>query len=185
MPVRRVKGTFRHKRADGSGRHTIGVSLGAGFSGADTPIFENYFAGGFSTMRGFEFRGASPVDQGVTVGGEFRMLGSVQYMMPLTADDMIKAVTFVDFGTVEENIEIDWDNFRVAPGFGFRISVPALGPAPLAFDFAFPVAQADTAHERDQVVISIRSFSGDLEKQIELGRGPKFNGTGHYWLCFT
>jgi outer membrane protein insertion porin family len=136
------------ERADGSGRHTLGVNLGAGFTGSDTPIFENYFAGGFSTLRGFEFRGASPIDQGVTVGGEFRMLGSVQYMMPLTADDMIKAVTFVDFGTVERNIEIDWDNFRVAPGFGFRISVPALGPAPLAFDFAFPVAQADTDNEQ-------------------------------------
>ena len=68
--------------------------------------------------------------------------------MPLTADDMIKAVGFVDFGTVERDIEINWDNFRVAPGFGFRIAVPALGPAPLAFDFAFPVAQADTDNEQ-------------------------------------
>jgi outer membrane protein insertion porin family len=136
------------ERADGSGRHTLGVNLGAGFTGSDTPIFENYFAGGFTTLRGFEFRGASPIEQGVTVGGEFRLLGSVQYMMPLTADDMIKAVGFVDFGTVERDIEIDWDNFRVAPGFGFRIAVPALGPAPLAFDFAFPVAQADTDNEQ-------------------------------------
>ncbi len=136
------------ERADGSGRQTLGVNLGAGFTGSDTPIFENYFAGGFTTLRGFEFRGASPIDQGVTVGGQFRMLGSVEYMLPLTADDMIKAVTFVDFGTVEQNIEIDWNNFRVAPGFGFRISVPALGPAPLAFDFAFPIAQADTDTEQ-------------------------------------
>jgi len=36
------------------------------------------------------------------------------------------------------------ENFRVAPGFGARIAVPALGPAPLAFDFAFPVAFADS-----------------------------------------
>ncbi|MBM4093659.1 MAG: hypothetical protein FJ276_30275, partial [Planctomycetes bacterium] len=132
------------ERPDGSGRHTLAVSLGAGVSGSQTPIFENYFAGGFSTLRGFEFRGASPIEQTVTVGGRFRTLGSVEYTMPLTADDMIKAVAFCDFGTVERDVRIDWDNFRVAPGFGFRISVPALGPAPLAFDFAFPVAKADT-----------------------------------------
>jgi hypothetical protein len=30
--------------------------------------------------------------------------------------------------------------FTVAPGFGFRIDVPAMGSAPLAFDFDFPIA---------------------------------------------
>ena len=132
------------ERPDGSGRQTLATSLSAGFSGADTPLFENYFAGGFSTLRGFHFRGASPVENTVIVGGRFQLLGSVEYTMPLTADDMIKAVAFCDYGTVEQDITIIADHFRVAPGFGFRISVPALGPAPLAFDFAFPVAKADT-----------------------------------------
>ncbi len=136
------------ERPDGSGRHTISASLSGGFSGSETPLFENYFAGGFSTIRGFEFRGASPVSKSVIVGGRFRLLGSVEYMMPLTADDMIKAVAFCDYGTVEKDITINKDNFRIAPGFGFRISVPALGPAPLAFDFAFPVASADTDDEQ-------------------------------------
>jgi outer membrane protein insertion porin family len=53
-------------------------------------------------------------------------------------------VTFVDYGNVEKDIELNWNNFRVAPGIGARIAVPALGPAPLAFDFAFPVAFADS-----------------------------------------
>ena len=44
----------------------------------------------------------------------------------------------------EKNIELNAKNFRVAPGLGFRIAVPALGPAPLAFDFTGPVAFADT-----------------------------------------
>jgi outer membrane protein insertion porin family len=132
------------ERPDGSGRHVLAASLGAGVSGTDTPIFENYFAGGFSTLRGFHFRGASPMENTVTVGGRFRLLGSFEYMLPLTADDMIRAVAFVDYGTVEEDVRIDTANFRVAPGFGFRITVPALGPAPLAFDFAFPIAKADT-----------------------------------------
>lgn len=131
------------ERPDGSGRHTLGYSFQVGVSGAQTPIFENYFAGGFSTLRGFDFRGASPVGAlGVSVGGKFRFLGSVEYMFPLTADDMLKGVVFCDYGTVEETVGIHGDYYRVAPGFGLRIAIPALGPAPLALDLAFPVAKA-------------------------------------------
>lgn len=131
-----------HERPDRSGRQTLMVRTVAGFSGSNTPIFENYFAGGFSTMRGFEFRGASPRDLGIVVGGEFQWLNTVEYMFPITADDMLRGVVFCDFGTVEQNIELQAENFRVAPGLGLRISVPALGPAPIALDFAVPVAHA-------------------------------------------
>lgn len=131
------------ERPDGSGRHTLGLSGKVGFSGEETPIFENYFAGGYSSLRGFNFRGASPTESGVDVGGRFRFIGSTEYMFPLTADDMIKGVVFCDFGTVERDIEFHSENFRVAPGFGIRINIPALGPAPLAFDLAVPVLHAD------------------------------------------
>ncbi len=136
------------ERPDGSGRHTLAFSTKLGFSGSDTPIFENYFAGGYSTLRGFAFRGASPIDDGVRIGGEFRWLNSLEYFFPITADDMIKGVFFCDFGTVEEKIALQGENFRVAPGFGFRVNVPALGPAPLAFDFGFPVLAAERDDEQ-------------------------------------
>ena len=100
-----------YERPDGSGRHTLSFGTKLGFSGSSTPIFENYFAGGFSTMRGFDFRGAAPHENGVRVGGEFQWLNTVEYMFPITADDMIKGVAFVDFGTVEENITIKSENF--------------------------------------------------------------------------
>ena len=136
------------ERIDESGKQTISYSTQLGFSGDETPVFENFFAGGYATIRGFDFRGASPVDNGVEVGGRFQWLNSVEYMFPITADDAFRGVAFVDFGTVEQDIEIDADNFRVAPGVGVRVAIPALGPAPLAFDFAFPVAQAATDDER-------------------------------------
>jgi len=132
------------ERPDGSGRHTLALSGRVGISGTDTPLFENYFAGGFSTIRGFAFRGASPIDTGVTVGGPLRLLASAEYFFPLTADDMIKGVLFCDAGTVEQNLHVNWDDFRVAPGFGLRLNIPAMGPAPLALDFAFPIAKANT-----------------------------------------
>ena len=138
-----------YERPDGSGRHTVSFASKLGVSGSSTPIFENYFAGGFSTLRGFEFRGAAPLENGVRVGGEFQWLNSVEYLFPITADDMIKGVVFCDFGTVEEEVEINGENFRVAPGVGLRVHVPALGGgAPLAFDFTFPVSSAEGDEEQ-------------------------------------
>ncbi|TWU27199.1 Translocation and assembly module TamA precursor [Novipirellula galeiformis] len=136
------------QRADGSGRQTLSYSNQLGFSGEDTPLFENFFAGGYATLRGFDFRGASPVvtspSGNVEVGGRFKFLNTVEYMFPITADDAFKGVAFVDFGTVESDIELHKDSFRVAPGMGLRVAIPMLGPAPLAFDFAYPVTKAPT-----------------------------------------
>lgn len=137
------------QRADGSGRHVLAVGGDFGLTGPDTPIYDNFFAGGYSTLRGFRFRGASPRQDNVIVGGELQLLGTVEYMMPITADDSLRAVVFCDFGTVEAGTSIDKHNLRVAPGFGMRISVPALGPAPIALDFAFPIE--DAAGDETQV----------------------------------
>ena len=60
-----------------------------------------------------------------------------------------KVFCLCDFGTVEESVTLNSENFRVAPGFGFRVNMPALGiGAPLAFDFAFPVATAAGDEEK-------------------------------------
>ncbi len=136
------------QRADGSGKQTLTLGSRLGFSGDQTPLFENYFAGGYSTIRGFDFRGASPVESGVQVGGRFQWLNTLEYMFPITADDAFRGVAFVDFGTVERDIEINKENFRVAPGLGLRVAIPMLGPAPLAFDFAYPVTKADGDQQR-------------------------------------
>jgi outer membrane protein insertion porin family len=137
-----------YERPDGSGRHTISMGTRFGVSGSDTPIFENYFAGGFASLRGFEFRGVGPMDGDVRIGGRFEWINTVEYLFPVTADDMIKGVMFVDFGTVDDSVKLRSENFRVAPGVGLRVHMPAFGAAPLAFDFGFPVALADGDEKR-------------------------------------
>jgi len=147
--LKRLRYRLLYERPDGSGRHTVSFGTKLGFTGSDTPVFENFFAGGFATFRGFEFRGASPLEGDVRVGGEFQWLNTIEYTFPLTADDAVKGVLFCDFGTVEQDVEINSENFRVAPGFGFRISAPGVGlGAPLAFDFAFPVSTAEGDDEK-------------------------------------
>jgi outer membrane protein insertion porin family len=136
-----------HERADGSGRHVLGLSTRMGITSGGTPIYDHYFIGGFSTLRGFNFREASPRSGGILVGGEFLLLARAQYMFPITADDMLHAVAFCDTGTVEPTIDNWTDRYRVSPGVGLRITVPAMGPAPIALDFAFPVVTNPGDHE--------------------------------------
>ena len=132
------------ERADGSGRHVLSWGLQLDLTGENTPIYDHYYAGGYQTIRGFRFRGASPVTGGVQTGGHMRFLGNVQYMFPFTADDMLRGVVFTDFGTVEEQYSIQSDDFRVVVGAGLRIAVPFMSQAPFALDFGFPINSADT-----------------------------------------
>lgn len=130
------------QRPDTSGRHVL--SLGGRFAvtGGDTPVYDRYYAGGFTSLRGFRYRQASPRQYGEVVGGETMLLASAEYMFPITADDLVRGMIFCDTGTVQPSID-DWsDNYRVAPGFGLRVVIPAMGPAPIALDFAFPISEA-------------------------------------------
>ncbi|MCA9126582.1 MAG: BamA/TamA family outer membrane protein [Planctomycetales bacterium] len=130
------------------GAHTLTSTWKLGITGSQTPIFENFYAGGYSSLRGFDFRGASPRVGDVEVGGELLFLGSLEYGLPVTVDNMVRGVAFVDYGTVEQKLKLTSSDFRVAAGLGLRISVPAFGPAPLAFDFAVPINKADTDESR-------------------------------------
>ncbi|WZO96607.1 BamA/TamA family outer membrane protein [Isosphaeraceae bacterium EP7] len=126
-------------RPDGSGKRTLTARGFFGITGRDTPIYERFFAGDFRSMRGFAYRGVGPHQLGVNVGGVMTAVGSLEYQFPWTASDTLQQVIFCDFGTVEA--DYSFTNFRAAVGTGIRVSIPALGPLPLAFDLAFPVAK--------------------------------------------
>ena len=139
-----------YERADGTGRQVLTQRINFGITGSQTPIFDNFFAGGHSSLRGFRFRGASPKDMDVIVGGELMLLGSTEYIFPITADDMVRGVVFSDYGTIEEDLDIDFSDFRVSVGAGLRISVPFLGTgAPIAIDFAVPLNRENTDRVRN------------------------------------
>jgi outer membrane protein insertion porin family len=62
---------------------------------------------------------------------------------------MVRGVVFCDTGAVQPTIDNWQDRYRVAPGFGLRITIPAMGPAPIALDFAFPIVSEKG--DREQV----------------------------------
>ncbi len=129
------------KRADGSGRQVLVARSQAGWAGTTTPVYERFFAGGFTTIRGFQFRGVGPNVNGYMIGGDFMLLNSLEYQVPVKADDSIYLVSFVDSGTVSPRIN-EFDTYRVTAGFGIRFSIPMLGPVPIALDFGFPLVKA-------------------------------------------
>jgi outer membrane protein insertion porin family len=130
------------QRADGSGRQVLALHSQVSWASDTTPVFERYYAGGFASMRGFEFRGVGPEVDGFKVGGDFMFINSLEYQVPVLANDQFYVVGFVDSGTVEQQVEIR--DYRVAAGFGVRFVVPMLGPVPIALDFGFPIVKAST-----------------------------------------
>jgi len=133
----------------------------------EAPIYERYFLGGRS-FRGFDFRGVSPrgirADTGVIgndpIGGTWSFFAGTEYQHPLfgvnprTGQPIMALVVFLDTGTVTD--DPGFDDYRVSTGFGFRLRIPALGQAPLAFDFGFPILKEDRDETR------LFSFSVDL-----------------------
>jgi outer membrane protein insertion porin family len=130
------------QRKDGSGKHVLAARSQLSVAGSNAPVFERFFAGGFRSLRGFSFRGVGPSENQLYTGGTFSLLNTLEYQIPLTAKDNLFFVTFLDHGTVESNVSIK--DYRVSAGFGFRVQVPALGPVPVAFDFAFPLNRRDS-----------------------------------------
>jgi outer membrane protein assembly factor BamA len=142
FPVFNVEGNkyfTTYQRPDGSGRHVLALRSQVGWAGSDVPVFERFYAGGFRSMRGFEFRGVGPFENGFNKGGDFIFLNSLEYQIPILANDQVYAVAFVDSGTVEPSFSID--DYRIAAGAGLRLVVPMLGPVPIALDFGFPIAR--------------------------------------------
>jgi outer membrane protein insertion porin family len=130
-------------RLDGSGKQVLAFHSQASWAGADTPVYDRLYAGGFRSIRGFEFRGVGP-HQGINdynVGGTWAFLNSLEYQIPIVPSDSLYLVGFIDSGTVTQSISLA--DYRVTAGVGMRISMPQLlGPVPLAIDFGFPLRQA-------------------------------------------
>lgn len=91
--------------------------------GADeVGISERLFLGGSSDMRGFEFRGAGPVDDGdedLHIGGSTKLLVQNELRFPIYKQ--LKGFTFLDAGMLGED-EFEFEDPRVSVGAGVRFS---------------------------------------------------------------
>lgn len=136
-----------HQARDGGWKGVLAARSSMTVMSNDAPVFERVFAGGFRSIRGFQFRGVGPVGSGplgsqYQTGGTYALLSTIEYQLPLVANERISFVAFFDHGTVSNRVTLD--DYRAAVGVGLRLKIPGMGPLPIALDFGFPVKQAST-----------------------------------------
>jgi outer membrane protein assembly complex protein YaeT len=145
FPIFNLEGTqyfTTWQRPDGSGKHVVMLRSQVSWEGSNAPVYERFFGGGYSSIRGFEFRGVGPNTNGFMTGGNFQWINTLEYQIPIRANDQLYFVTFLDSGTVDNSVTLN--EYRVSAGFGLRITVPMLGPVPIALDFGFPITKSGT-----------------------------------------
>ncbi len=90
----------------------------------NVPIFERFFGGGASTIRGYEERSIGPKDENdESIGGNKRAVFSTELIIPV--QDQIRLVPFFDMGDVYgADEEMDLSTFRKSVGIGMRLFTP-------------------------------------------------------------
>lgn len=119
-----------------SGRADLGY--GDGMGGADSlPFFENYYAGGLTTVRGFRTNTLGPTySNGEPSGGAFKTVGSLQLLFPLPfvkQANNVRLAGFVDGGNVYATAsDFEASELRYSAGLAFYWLAP-VGPLVLSF----------------------------------------------------
>ena len=98
-----------------------------GYGGEEVPIYERFFLGGATTLRGQATRSVSPKDkQGETIGGTSELLFNTELLIPIVA--RFRLALFFDAGNAYGfGTDFDPTNLRYSAGVGVRFFSP-LGP---------------------------------------------------------
>ena len=128
-------------------KHVLATRVAAGHMFGDAPVFEKFYGGGLSSVRGFDYRGISPRSMGTDepIGGDFMFFLGTEYRFPIIGQGgkgELQGVVFLDSGTVESQFELT--TYRVSAGFGIRWFIPMFGPVPISLDFGFPLNKDDS-----------------------------------------
>jgi outer membrane protein insertion porin family len=133
---------------------TFHVKMSAGYvqenSSGKLPVYEKFYLGGLSSMRGFESGDISPevttTYGGYTltekIGGIKMFYSNLEYIFPLFKEAGLKGVVFFDIGDVwdagekygQDEVVDDASNVRKSTGFGFRWMSP-MGPLRLEWGY--------------------------------------------------
>ncbi len=128
------------------------ISYGDGYGDLDTlPFFENYYAGGVRSVRGFKDNTLGPRDSlNDPLGGGFRTVANLEVIFPppfFTKSNSFRMSTFVDVG----NVYADYSDFDAAE-LRYSAGVGATWLSPLgALSFSLAKPLNDKAGDETQI----------------------------------
>ncbi len=127
------------------------VGLAAAYANTERiPIYERFFAGGASSVRGYEERSLGPIDPASKdpLGGNSMAIGNIEYTYPLF--NFLKVAAFYDVGNVwsklgdlgsseDANGVKETGGFKSGIGLGLRLKTPI---GPIMLDYGIPLNKA-------------------------------------------
>ena len=124
--------------------------------GQDLPVYERYYLGGDTSLRGYDFQEVGPKgENGDAVGGDASFLGGAELYFPIPMKlpyvKVLKGVGFFDVGDVFARGDvakaIDLFSQRKSTGLGIRVGTP-MGPVRL--DWAYKLDKGDQRDRYDE-----------------------------------
>ncbi|MCX8026504.1 MAG: outer membrane protein assembly factor BamA [Thermodesulfovibrionales bacterium] len=105
------------------------LGLSTGLFGKKLPLYERYYVGGITTVRGVAYGEAGPKDPstGDAIGGEREIVVNAEYIFPIVTEYKFKGLVFFDAGRAYDRGDGWGKNIKLTSGFGIRWISP-MGP---------------------------------------------------------
>ncbi|MBF0537614.1 MAG: outer membrane protein assembly factor BamA [Nitrospirae bacterium] len=106
----------------------------SGLYGKNLPIYERFYVGGISTIRGLAFGEAGPkASDGTYIGGTSQMLFNGEFIFPIVSEVKLKGVVFFDTGSSFGD-GARFSEFKYTSGTGLRWISP-FGPIRIEYGY--------------------------------------------------
>src|SRR5699024_4573622 len=117
-------------------------------SASGLPFYENFYAGGARSLRGFRDNTLGPREAVAgsnfmqPLGGALKTVGSFEMYFPTLLDSPAARISaFVDFGNVYTDIDaFEAKDFRVSAGIALMWRAPV---GPISISYAYPIRKQD------------------------------------------
>jgi len=120
----------------------------APYGGKKLPIYEKFFVGGITTVRGFEYGMAGPVDiNEEPVGAKYMAVFNTELIFPLAREIGLRGALFFDIGKGFDHIK-DITPLRFGAGPGIRWASP-FGPIHIDMGFNLDRKKGEKGHVID------------------------------------
>ncbi|MCW5580740.1 MAG: outer membrane protein assembly factor BamA, partial [Luteimonas sp.] len=139
------------------------------------PFYENFYAGGARSVRGFRDNTLGPRESARNssylqpIGGSLKTIGSVEMFFPqLIKSPAARVSAFVDVGNVFNGIDgFESSELRASTGVALMWRAPV---GPISISYAFPIRSRDALRDDDGVLIR----EGDELERLQFTFGGAF-----------